>query len=597
MGIEQPVWVRSLEIDRFLEAADQMLRVALQPIVDAHSGEVLAHESFVRGFDDIGFPHPAALFDHAASMRRLFELETCLITKAMTAKAAMPQRASPLLFINLDGRNLARARELRAFIEVQCDLLDLKARDICIELSETHRRFDPDAFAEAVDHLRGAGFMIAIDDFGTGVSGLQMLHQARPDFLKIERFFIESLARDATRRLLVSSIVDLAHTLGSRVIAEGVETIEELVSCRKAHCDLVQGFLITRPSVDVTALEPSYSEVLARAPVPPANGDEIAIETLLEEVAVLSDDTTLADLFEVTAENPDQSVFPMIDTCGLPRGAVRERDIKPLIYSLYGRELARNRAIRLGVQDYVQPIATLESTTPLGPRLELIADRAGDGVIVTRSLQYQGYLSATSLLKLANEIRVRQAAAQNPLTRLPGNNAVQEFLDRCIESPEQCRVAAYLDIDNFKPFNDKYGFEIGDRAILMMASILKSLERDHSVFVGHIGGDDFFLGCEGPACDATADLLARIGERFRHVAESLYNADDREAGYIVGRARDGRIRRFPLLASTIAAVRLPEGYRPASTLEMTQRMTALKAEARRTGQSYLSAELGPVREH
>ncbi|TCO74146.1 GGDEF domain-containing protein [Rhodovulum euryhalinum] len=593
MGMEQPVWLRNFKAERFVEGADQLLRVALQPIIDANSGKVLAHEAFVRGFDDLGFPHPAALLDHAASIRRLFELDSCLITKAMTAKSALPHSGSPLLFINLDGRNLERWRDLRAFLDLRCDLLDMRARDICIELSEAHQPLEPDAFEVAVEGLRNAGFLIAIDDFGTGSSGMQMLYQASPDFIKIDRFFIKSMPSDAKKRLLVSSIVDLAHTLGSRVIAEGVETIEELVSCREANCDLVQGYLIARPSVDVTALEPAYSELMAKAPGRRSQNDDLAIDTFMEDVAVLTEDSTLRDLFDLIAMEPEQSVFPTIDEGGLPRGAVREREVKSLIYSHFGLDLARNRSIGLTVKSFVRPIATLESTTPLAPRLELIADRAGDGVIVTKSLQYHGYLSSTSLLKLANEIRLRQAAAQNPLTRLPGNNAIQDFLIHCVEHADTCRLASYLDIDNFKPFNDKYGFEMGDRAILMIASILKSLERDYAVFVGHIGGDDFFIGSEGSACAKAEALLAEIGERFRHVAESLYSPEDREAGYIVGRARDGTVRRFPLLSCTVAAIRIPADYRPQSTLEITSRMTELKAQARYEGKNFLLEALGP----
>jgi GGDEF domain-containing protein len=128
---------------------------------------------------------------------------------------------------------------------------------------------------------------------------------------------------------------------------------------------------------------------------------------------------------------------------------------------------------------------------------------------------------------------------------------------------------------------------MGDRAILMMASILKSLERDHAVFVGHIGGDDFFVGGEGACCGSLRRILAETGARFRHVAESLYSPQDRAAGYIEGRSRDGELRRFPLLSCTVAAISMGPGYRPHSTLDVTTRMTELKAQARREGTHFL----------
>jgi len=590
--MDRPIWLKHFGSERFLEEADQKLRVALQPIVDLNSGAAIAHEAFVRGYDDLGLPDIDALYDRAASMNRLREMDACVSTKAMTAFAAMAHSRGTLLFINLDGRNLRQWRDLRGLLEFQTELMDLRPGDICIELSERHQHIDQEGLAAAVEGLRKPGFLIAVDDFGAGNLGMQMLYQTAPDFIKLDRFFIRKLANDARKRLLVASIVDIAHTLGCRVIAEGIETVEELGSCREINCDFVQGFFIARPSIDVTKLEASYAEVVGKARAAQDPTDEMAIESLIEDVATLSYDASLDQLFELISRAPELGIIPVVDDYGLPRGAIRERAVKPLMLSRYGRDLARNRSIDLKVTEYVHPIATLDSNTPLAPRLELIADRAGDGVIVTKSLKYHGYLSSSSLVKLANAMRLRQAASQNPLTRLPGNNAIQSFLDRCVAITEDCRLAAYLDIDNFKPFNDKYGFEIGDRAILMMASILKSLERDHGLFVGHIGGDDFFIGGEGPTCLTALSILELVGERFRHAAESLFSAEDRRAGFIVGVARDGTVREFPLLSCTVSAVTLGCGYRPVSTIEMTSRMTQLKSLARQQGRGVLIEHLG-----
>ncbi|MDJ0826597.1 MAG: EAL domain-containing protein [Rhodobacter sp.] len=590
--MNQPAWLQDFNAAHFMREAEDKLTVAMQPIVDAETGNTIAYESLVRSFDDLGFPHPGALFEHAATCDQIYELDTCLIGKALDCYAELRRSHWSLLFVNLDGRLLNRWRDVRSFIEFKLDALDLRPLDVCIELSEAHQPLPPEDFAEAVEGLRKPGFLIAVDDFGTGNSGMQMLYQSSPDFIKIDRFFIKSMPNDAKKRLLVGSVVDLAQTLGARVIAEGVESVEELASCREVNCDLIQGFLIARPTTEIATLHPSYGDVVATAPPKSLPNDEIAVENLLEDVEILSDEDSLRDLIELMGRETAQSVFPTVDNCGLPRGAVRERDVKPLLYSRYGRDLAQNAMLNMSLMDYVRPIAMLESNTPLAPRLELIAEKAEDGVIVTKSLKYRGYLSSASLLKLANHIRLKQAAAQNPLTRLPGNGAIQEFLDKCIATPGEPRIAAYLDIDNFKPFNDKYGFEVGDRALLMMAALLKSLDRDLGLFVGHIGGDDFFVGAFGPHCAIASELLSRIGARFRHIAESLYDAEDRAAGVIAGRARDGTIRAFPLLSCTVSAVEIPAGVAVNRTLEITSRVAVLKSRARREGKLFLCETLG-----
>lgn len=580
MGGELPVWLHNFDSEQFLRALEQQLAVALQPIVDASTGSVVAHEALMRGFDDLGFPNPGALLDSAAERKRLFEADCCVISKAMIGRAHLCRAEAGYLFINLDGRNLGHWRSLRTFLELRCEQLGLGPHDLCIELSEAHQPLEPEAFEEAVRGLRAAGFQIAIDDFGTGVSGMQMLYQAAPDFIKIDKFFIKSMPSDAKKRLLVGSIVDLAHTLGSRVIAEGVETIEQLICCRDANCDLIQGYLIARPSVDPSELETGYADRINAGAAIVETNDGLMIDKFIEDVPTLQEDTLLAVFFDQLTRHPGRNVYPVLGPDGLPRGAVRESDVKQLLHSPFGRDLARNRSIGMTIRDFIRPIPTLESTSPIAQRLDLIADRAEDVVVVTNSLRYRGYMSSGALLKLANEVRLQQATAQNPLTRLPGNSAIAGFLERCMTHAAAPRLVAYIDIDHFKPFNDRYGFEMGDRAILILASILKSLERDHAAFAGHIGGDDFFLGADGAACDSLARILETIGERFGHVAESLYSPEDRAAGFIEGRARDGTLTRFPLLSCTVAALRLERGYRPQTTLELTTRLTTLKSQAR-----------------
>jgi diguanylate cyclase len=91
------------------------------------------------------------------------------------------------------------------------------------------------------------GVRVAIDDFGTGYSSLSYLERFPVDSLKVDRSFIGSLGRDPGATVLVRAMIDLAHALGSRVIAEGVETDEQLRRVRELGCDLAQGYHFSRP--------------------------------------------------------------------------------------------------------------------------------------------------------------------------------------------------------------------------------------------------------------------------------------------------------------------------------------------------------------
>ncbi len=147
--------------------------------------------------------------------------------------------------------------------------------------------------------------------------------------------------------------------------------------------------------------------------------------------------------------------------------------------------------------------------------------------------------------------RTRRMLGANPLTFLPGGPAIEE------EAAERIKTAArlaffYVDIDNFKSFNDNYGYLNGDNAIKQTASLLTGIQSDfpaEDVFVGHIGGDDFVL----MAHPAKAEEMARaIANGFDALAPKLYNNEDRERGYTISKDRMGNTRQFPLMTLSIA---------------------------------------------
>lgn len=588
---DQPRWLSHDNPALFLKRADAALSVAFQPIVDIVSGRSISFECLVRDVGELGFDTTDALFDHAHGCDHLLELDTILVRRSLESHKRLRDKAWSLLFLNVDGRLMAEWQSVRDMLKRHLETFELEPQDICIELSERNQRLDADDFAAAVEGLRQAGFLIAIDDFGTGQSGLQMLYKSNPDFIKIDRFFISSMPHDAKKRLLVSSIVDLAHTLGSKVIAEGIETEEELAACREVNCDLAQGYLVARPTTDLSLLRETYP-LVSRSSAPKASREaEPDLNEMMQDIAILSESDSVSYLVELISEHRDQRVFPVVDRHGIPRGAVYESDIKSLMYSQYGRALAQNLSLGLSVLDYLKPIAMVDLDTPIAPRLEFIAEKAGSGVIATKSLRYMGYLSSTSLVKLSNELRIREASNQNPLSGLPGNEAILRYLEELRAAPDEPRLACYVDIDNFKPFNDRYGFEAGDRAILMLASILESMHRDHGLFAGHVGGDDFFIGATGEATKAAKRFLPDLAERFSHVAESLYSPEDRKAGFIQGKTRSGECKQFPLLTCTVVGTVLDAGETVSESQAITSHLAELKSDARAQGQSCLFAGL------
>jgi len=143
----------------------------------------------------------------------------------------------------------------------------------------------------------------------------------------------------------------------------------------------------------------------------------------------------------------------------------------------------------------------------------------------------------------------------NPLTRLPGNYTIMATIQKTIWQKEKAALC-YLDLDNFKAFNDRYGFARGDDAIRMTARVITNVSQRLSPsesFVGHVGGDDFFFIVPS---HVTKECCEQIIQNFDMVIPTLFDDKDRIRGYIESKDRQGNPRRFPLVSLSISVIDL-----------------------------------------
>ena len=160
--------------------------------------------------------------------------------------------------MNISGRLLSD----EAFADVAVGAVTDSGARLCFEITETAVMTNPDIALRIIDRFADAGIAISLDDYGSGLSSLAYLKQIRADELKIDKAFILGLDQSARDGLLVKSTIDLAHGLGLKVTAEGVETPTALALLRGMGCDLAQGYLIGRPV--------SLDALLERLADPPA---------------------------------------------------------------------------------------------------------------------------------------------------------------------------------------------------------------------------------------------------------------------------------------------------------------------------------------
>jgi diguanylate cyclase (GGDEF)-like protein len=538
------------------------IEYALQPIVEISTGHVYGYEALMRGFDRLQFDTPIAMLDAAARDDQLVELEKMLLGRAIAKFASVPDIACKKLFLNLDGRTLHASDEMIASAARQLRAHRIPPSAICIELSERHNHASTPDFARMVRRLQRAGVRLAIDDFGVGYSELKLLCDYGLDYVKIDGHFIRGISDSHRKRLFVTTITNLAHLLGIRVVAEGVEDEADYVGCREAGCDLVQGYFVARPTCEPAELLPVYSHVAkTRARHRGTRRtDALLVRSEMVELPTLQEETNIEVVFEAFRKSPKQSFFPVVGRNGVPRGIIHERDLKQFIYLPFGRDLLHNKAFERGLTSFITPCPIVDIDTHAAGILEVFANAQGaDGVIVTENLHYVGVLSAAALLKVINEKQLQQAQDQNPLTELPGNLSISDHVALTSLDGDQHRHFCYFDFDNFKPFNDRYGFQRGDRAITLFAALMRRHLTGSSFFLGHIGGDDFFAGCTGQANGKLRLRIEQLSHAFSTEVRKLYSEEDQRTGKIVGNDRDGKPREFELMRCSVAVLELGHG--------------------------------------
>ncbi|WP_120010710.1 bifunctional diguanylate cyclase/phosphodiesterase [Teichococcus vastitatis] len=549
----------------FLAEVSAGVTCALQPIVETATGRLHGYEALLRGHDRLGFATPIDLLDQAATLGVLAELEALVQRRALAAFTPLRSAAvgGPLLFLNIDPR--LPAETALAGLAHSVAAAGLPAGAVCVEISERLEEQAEVGMSAVLRRLQEQGHRIAVDDFGRGAARLGMLAEGQADYVKIDRRFITGLGEDPRRQLIVSGIAAMARRLGLRVVAEGVENRAEFLACCAAGCDLAQGYFIARPTLPMAGLSEGVEISFPHLPQPavigrgPAAGrpqDAAQLLAAAERPQPVRDDAEAETLFALFRNNPELDVYPVVTAECIPCGLVHERTLREYVYSPFGRSLLQNPAMRFSARRFARPCPVVEADAGADRALEAFAaSPQAAGVILTRNNRYLGVLSAQALLSVLHERRLRQARDQSPLTGLPGNHSIAARVETLGLSAQHARYLCYFDLDNFKAFNDRYGFRRGDRAIELLAEHLRRGFPESDTFLGHVGGDDFFAGLERLDSKTLRKRLAALLEGFAQEAAGLHDAADRAAGGLHGHDRSGTARFFPLLCCSVAAGR------------------------------------------
>ena len=538
----------------------KVLDIAFQPIINIHTGRIYAVEALLRNYKKVGFDSIFALFDQVYKEHLLYSFDIALREKAIQKFTKIDNFRNIKLFYNLDNRLFEMPDFSNGNTNQLLKKYDIKKDNICFEISERHEISSDCNMEQVLTHYRDENFCIAIDDFGVGYSGYKLLYDSTPDVIKIDRFFLTDIEKDVKKKLMVRSITHLAIQLGIKVIAEGVETKEELLVCKDIGCHLVQGYLVQKPTLNTDEIVKKYHNIVDLIIHDKREENKYKIDTYLDKIKPISIESKMNEVIDYFKKHPDIPTMPVVNLNNEPIGIVQENIIKEFLYSHYGKSLLLNDGTKKSkLKNLVTPCGIADINSDIATLIELFSNNPESvGIILTNNSKYYGYLSARAIITLMNEENLLFAREQNPLTKLPGNTMIEKYISN-IATNQDSYLLCYFDLDNFKAFNDVYGFRNGDRVILLFADILRK-HLPQEFFKAHIGGDDFFVAVQSKGEDEYFYIkkILKVITKFTQDAKDFYSQEDKKRGFIVAKDREENIKEFPLLTVSASIVLILE---------------------------------------
>jgi EAL domain-containing protein (putative c-di-GMP-specific phosphodiesterase class I)/GGDEF domain-containing protein len=538
------------------------LLVHYQPIVQLDNGTVYSHEALVRTPPGVAWSNPDALFAAARREDASIELEIECVRCALRGWAERGTQGK--LFVNLSASALLATLGEHG---LQRTLTLLRARGIApssvvIELTEHEHVRDVEMLISAAALLRRHGVAVALDDFGDGRSSLRLWSELRPEIVKIDKYFTHDLPTNGDKLQTFRALMQIAETFGAALVAEGIETEDELRVLRDLGIRYGQGYFLGRPAaMPVTQPLAAAAHVLTSREIAVfpamrrASNPGVTAARLLISAMPMGPATTHDEVFELFQSQPGLHAVALVDderpVALLNRPQFISSYAQPYFKELYGRRPALLHANHKPLLvDLHTGVEELTSVLTSSDQRYLV-----EGFIITEGDRYRGLGTGEQLVRAVTETRIEAARHANPLTFLPGNIPISSHIDRLLSSGREF-TACYADLNHFKPYNDQYGYWRGDEMIRLVASVVAAQCDTLRDFVGHVGGDDFIMLFQSSDWEARC---GRIVDTFNRLARDLFDAEALAAGGILAEDREGVMRFHPCTTLCIGAVQVPPG--------------------------------------
>lgn len=498
--------------DLQLAIEQQALSVMFQPKVECQSGALVGFEVLARWQHPTMGNIPPDQFIAIAEKNQLIDpLTEVIFHKALnwfstfcTERSAQitPSNNKRLLCsINISALSLKNL-QLFNMLDQLCRQYHILPEQVMLELTETGAMDDPIASLDILTRLRMKGFQLAIDDFGTGFSSMLQLVRMPFSEVKVDKSFVMTAQNSRESRLVIKAIIDLAHSLGMMVIAEGIEDNETLQFLQQLGCDKAQGFFIGRPLHDhqIAGWLEQRAELIELQRLQKLHALNILdtpAEQRFDRITRLAKRLFKIPISLVTFIDEDRQWFKSkvgVDITETPReDAFCNQTIQgdePLIVLDASQDpLFRDNPLVTGMP-YIRFYAGYPLKAPSGEKL-------GSLCVIDDKPRFFSENDSQMLRELGlmveEEIAANLMLCEDHLTGLLNRRGFEVRARHMLQLCDMQQLTAalvYFDLDNFKLINDREGHQAGDEALKQFAAILQKNFRE-SDLLGRIGGDEF----------------------------------------------------------------------------------------------------------
>jgi diguanylate cyclase (GGDEF)-like protein/PAS domain S-box-containing protein len=487
----------------------------VQPIVSLADGAAYGFEALIRGKVGDRELSGGEIVQAARAHGAIFTLD--LVGRTVALEQAMPKlERDHVLFVNFTPTAIYDPQVCLRTTWAIARRLGLPMEKICFEAVETEEFPDLSFLRRILDEYRAQGAMVALDDLGAGHSSLSYLKELRPDIVKLDRELVTGLAEDPSRQRLVGAMIDYAHELDIRVVAEGIETEDDLAAIRALGADLGQGWYLGRPAAEPVVVEPSR--------ITSARTDHalrVTLETRDRALTAATSGVVIADATQpglpIVYVNPAferLTGYSASELTGRSCNLLQGEGTDPAAVRQMISAIRESRECRVTLLNF------RKDATPFWCEVHLSPVRDAQGRVV----QYVGVQNDVSE-RVRAELQLREQrdradhlARHDLLTGLPNR---QEFAERAEDildglAEDETAAVIFIDLDHFKQVNDLYGHNTGDDVLRESARELSEL-CGPDVLLARQAGDEFLAFFKRPdramAAHRAQQLVTAIAEQ------------------------------------------------------------------------------------